>query len=129
MPLNVLPTGGLFLPTGSYWGANAGKYLTVGYVSLGSGTYLGAINTYNADGTYQTLWSSTGYLPKTPALAPAGWGAFGGQVIVTDGGPPVYALASDGTITQVISNDLIPEKARFGLAFAPSGWGGAAGVN
>ena len=58
--LNVVPVGGLFLPNSTYWGDNAGKYLTVGYVQNSDGSYTGAINTYTATGAYSILWSAAG---------------------------------------------------------------------
>jgi len=123
---NASTVGGLFLPAGDYWGANAGKYLTVGWNVSGS-VYTSGINVYNANGTYTTLWSDIGYLPKTPAIAPAGWGVYGGQLIVTDGGPNVYAIDKSGNRTSIVSNPVYPETARFGLAFAPAGWGTVGG--
>jgi len=124
---NASTLGGLFLPNDSYWGTNAGKYLTVGWNVSGS-VYTSGINVYNADGTYTTLWSDIGYLPKTPAIAPAGWGVYGGQLIVTDGGPNVYAINSSGNRTSIVSDPVYnTETARFGLAFAPAGWGTVGG--
>jgi hypothetical protein len=123
---NATTVGGLFLPNNSYWGANAGKYLTVGWNVSGS-VYTSGINVYNANGTYTTLWSDTGYLPKTPTIAPAGWGTYGGQLIVTDGGPDVYAINSSGNRTPIVSSSVDPYTERFGLAFAPAGWGTVGG--
>ena len=34
------------------------------------------------------------FLPKTPILAPAGWGAFAGNLLIADGAPAVYAINS-----------------------------------
>jgi hypothetical protein len=128
---NTSTVGGLFLPDVGYWGSNAGKYLTVGWStsvdSSGNNVYTSGINIYNTNGTYSTLWSDIGYLPKTPAIAPAGWGVYGGQLIVTDGGPDVYAINSSGNRTPIVSSPLYPETARFGLAFAPAGWGTVGG--
>jgi hypothetical protein len=123
--LNVLPIGGLFLPNSTYWGTAAGEYLTVGYVQNSDGSYTGAIDTYSTSGAYSVLWSSVGNLPKSVALAPAGWGSVGGQLVVTDGGPSVYAIDPSGKKTQVENSTGV--TARFGLAFAPAGWGTVGG--
>lgn len=125
--MNASTVGGLFLPTGPYWGANAGKYLTVGWQAVGTDRF-GRVNVYEGNGTYTTVWEAIGHLPKVPVLAPDGWGAFGNQMILSDGGPAVYALDNTFTKTTVVTNPIIPETARFGLAFAPDNWGSVGGL-
>jgi hypothetical protein len=137
LAFNASTVGGLFLPAGAYWGGSAGKYVTVGWKRTvvpdpnnpgqTVDRFDASINVYEANGTYTPLWQGEGFLPKTPAIAPAGWGTYGGQLIVTDGGPDVYAINSSGNRTPIVSSPLYPETARFGLAFAPAGWGTVAG--
>jgi hypothetical protein len=126
IPMNASTVGGLFLPSGSYWGSYGGKYLTVGWETVNTVNH-GRVNIYNEDGTYTTVWEAVGHLPKTAALAPANWGAFSNQLIITDGGPPVYALDKNFNQTTVPGSNIIPETARFGLAFAPDNWGAVGG--
>jgi len=125
--LSAHPVGGLFLPDGPYWGANAGKLLVVGYIKEPSGNYLGRIHIYEPDGTPSLLWGAPGHVPKTPVIAPDGFGPFGGQVLVADGGPAVYAIDPAGNKTEVVTAPATPYSERFGLAFAPTGWGDQAG--
>ncbi len=125
--LNTTTVGGIFLPNDPDWDNFAGKYLTVGWEGPANGDHTARINVYNADGTYTTLWSTNGGTPKTPAIAPAGWGTYGGQLIVADGGPDVYAIDSSGVQTFIVATPVDPITERFGLAFAPSGWGSVGG--
>ena len=145
MAMNGSTVGGLFLPSG--WGAggqDGNKFMTVGWQNFGTppANYSsGYFNVYNADGTYTTRLTLAGraydpgppevlglsYLPKTPVLAPAGWGSFGGQLLIADGAPAVYAIDSDWNKSNLINVNVYPELARFGLAFAPAGWGAAGG--
>lgn len=126
-PLSVSTVGGLFLPDTPYWGSHAGKYITVGYKwDPELRRSVGEINVWEADGSYTVLYRAPG-APKTPILAPAGWGNVGGQIIVADGGPNVYAVDPLGNVTPLVPNPIIPETARFGLAFAPEGWGAVGG--
>jgi hypothetical protein len=127
-PLNAATVGGLFLPNDAYWGTNAGKYLTVGWNgSVNDPNHTSTINVYDADGTYSTLWSILGGAPKTPVIAPGNWGAYGGQLIVADGGPDVYAINNLGVQTSIVTSPIDPITERFGLAFAPEGWGSVGG--
>jgi hypothetical protein len=124
LPMSATTVGGLFLPNNTDWGTYAGKYLTVGWDGLASDPeHVSRINVYEADGTYTELASWKGGAPKTPIMAPAGWGDYGGQVIVADGGPDVYAVDNAGNITPIVANPIEGITERFGLAFAPSGWG------
>lgn len=125
--LTFQPTGGLFLPDGPYWGANAGKYLTVGFVPA-PGTVTGQLHIYEPDGSWTLFWESQGLMPKVPVIAPASFGGFGGQVIVADGGPLPYAIDPAGNRTAVATAPALPTSARFGLAFVPSGWGDVGGL-
>jgi hypothetical protein len=126
--MNASTVGGLFLPNDSYWGENAGKFLTVGWDGLANDpNHVSRINVFKADGTYTELASWTGGAPKTPIMAPVGWGVYGGQLIVADGGPDVYAVSSEGDRTPIVASPIEGITERFGLAFAPDGWGTVGG--
>jgi hypothetical protein len=133
---NTTTVGGLFLPSG--WGdAYSNKFMTVGWKNYGtpnvnnfSSAYF---NVYDANGIYSTPLTLQGqygvanYLPKTPVLAPANWGSFGGNLLIADGAPAVYAIDSTWQKKNLITNNVYPELARFGLAFAPANWGTVGG--
>lgn len=119
--MDTPPVGGVFLPAS--WGADAGKYATVGYVVDGT-TPMGRINIYEANGTYNRFWELPGMAPKTPMMANS-WGVYGDQMIIADGGPGVYAVSSAGGRTQI--SNTVTNPARFGLAVAPGGWGTVGG--
>jgi hypothetical protein len=137
-PTNTTTVGGLFLPGG--WGDYSNKFMTVGWQNFGAYNS-GFFNVYNVDGTYTTPLTLQGraydpgppevlglnYLPKTPILAPAGWGSFAGNLLIADGAPAVYAIDSGWQQRSLITNNVYPELARFGLAFAPAGWGTVGG--
>jgi hypothetical protein len=111
--------GGLFLPeTG--WGTNSGKFL-----ATGSGSGLGVIYTYASDGTRTAFVPGVPtFQPSEPRLAPAGFGVYGGQLIVANSaGREVIAFTPTGTPSIVASPFVSP----FGLAFAPAGFGALGG--
>jgi hypothetical protein len=123
--------GGLFLPdTG--WGDDSGKFVTVGptYVP-GTTTETGVsqVFTYGPTGTASLFLQTTGGLFSfaQPQIAPAGFGAFGGQLVVANaagflgGANNVVAINPAGTMS-VVADTLIQP---FGLAFAPSSGFGA----
>jgi len=109
--------GGLFLPeTG--WGANSGRFLATGRTASGPGV----IYTYAPDGT-RSLFVSGGSQFSQPRLAPAGFGAYAGQLIVGDGA--VRAVTSAGMVSTVA--DPPSFSSWFGLAFAPAAFGALGG--
>jgi hypothetical protein len=134
-PTNTTTTGGLFLPDG--WGDYSYKFMTVGWKNFGTSGVdnysSGFFNVYNSDGSYTTplilqgIFNTANYLPKTPVLAPAGWGSFAGNLLIADGAPAVYAIDSSWNKRNLITSNVYPELARFGLAFAPEHWGTAGG--
>ena len=133
-PTNNTTLGGLFLPSG--WGDYSNKFMTVGFTNFGTAPNIsrsGYFNVYNADGSYTTplvlqgVLNGANYLPKTPVLAPAGWGSFAGNLLISDGAPAVYAIDSNWQKKDLITNSAYNETARFGLAFAPASWGTVGG--
>jgi hypothetical protein len=134
-PTNTTTVGGLFLPSG--WGDYSNKFMTVGFTNFGTPGVddyrSGYFNVYNANGTYTTPLTLQGvhnvanYLPKTPVLAPAGWGSFAGNLLIADGAPAVYAIDSNWQKKNLITNPVYNELSRFGLAFAPASWGRVGG--
>jgi hypothetical protein len=111
--------GGVFLPdTG--WGTNSGKFL-----ATGSGAGLGVIYTYASDGTRTAFVPGVAtFQPSEPRLAPAGFGVYGGQLIVANSaGREVIAFTPTGMASIVASPFVSP----FGLGFAPAGFGALGG--
>ncbi len=122
--LNTTTVGGVFLPSG--WNSYSNKFMTVGWAGSGN-TRTAYFNVYEADGSYTTKLSLDS-LPKTPVVAPAGWGSVGGNLLIADGGPAVYRIGTDWQRYDFVTTFTpYPETARFGLAFAPAGWGSAGG--
>ncbi len=112
--------GGMFLPeTG--WGANSGRFLATGSDASG----LGVIYTYASDGTRSTFVPGVPtFQPSQPLLAPAGFGNFGGQLIVANSaGREILAFSPSATVSVVATPFVSP----FGLAFAPTGFGALGG--
>ena len=85
--LNSVLLGGLFLPT-TGWGALSGDYLTTGRDVKFSGPTSPYINgetyTYSASGTASPFFSLAGATFTQPQIAPAGFGTYGGDLIVGD---------------------------------------------
>lgn len=107
--------GGLFL-SGSGWGGNSGNFLAAGNAD---------IDVYSSDGQMTSLVSTANASFTTPALAPSGFGAYGGNVVVGDqANHQVMALAPSGA-TSVLAGNLAFQP--FGVAFAPDGFGGLGG--
>jgi hypothetical protein len=81
--------------------------------------------TYASDGTRNTFVPGVPtFQPSQPVLAPAGFGTFGGELIVANSaGREVIAFTPSGTPTVIASPFVSP----FGLAFAPTGFGGQGG--
>jgi hypothetical protein len=116
--------GGVFLPeTG--WGTNSGKFLAGGSNSSG----LGVMFTYAPDGSRSTFVSGIAtFQPSQPRLAPAGFGNFGGQLIVANtAGSEVLAFTPSATASVVARPFVSPFGSPFGLAFGPAGFGGLGG--
>src|SRR5262249_26242517 len=78
-----------------------------------------------SDGTRNTFLSGIAtFQPSQPLIAPAGFGAFGGQLIVANSaGQEVIAISPSATPTVIASPFVSP----FGLAFAPAGFGALGG--
>jgi hypothetical protein len=117
------PLGGLFLPA-TGWGAASGNFLVTGGQSGSPGA--GVIFTYAANGTRTPFVSISG--PNQfdqPQIAPAGFGAFGGQLVVPNAvNGQIVAFTPAATSSVVSSVQFFP----FGTAFAPpSGFGSLSG--
>lgn len=121
--------GGLFLPA-TGWGANSGEFLTVGPTYAPGGineTGVSQIFTYGPTGTASLFLQTPGSFAQ-PQIAPAGFGTFGGQLIVPSGAVgttpnEIQAITPSGGVSVVATTPFTP----FGLAFAPSGFGALAG--
>jgi hypothetical protein len=109
------PLGGLFLPA-TGWGAASGNFLVAGGQSGSPGAAV--IFTYAANGTRTAFATVPG--PNQfdqPQITPAGFGTFGGQLIVPNGvNGQIVAFTPAGTSQLVASVPFFP----FGTAFAPS---------
>lgn len=121
--------GGLFLPdTG--WGANSGQFLTVGPTYEPGGineTGVSQVFTYGPTGTASLFLQTAGSFGQ-PQIAPAGFGTYGGQLIVPSGATSttpneIQAISPSGGVSVVATTPILP----FGLAFAPSGFGAYSG--
>lgn len=126
--LNTTTVGGLFLP-GIGWGNDSNKFMTVGWAGT-SPNRIAYFNVYDNNGNAATRLSiaeQSGqvHVPKTPIVAPSGWGSVGGNLLIADGGPAVYRIDTNWLKHDFVTlgNTPYPELARFGLAFAPAGWG------
>jgi hypothetical protein len=115
---NTKMRAGLFLPD-SGWGVNSGRFLTTGYVN----NQQGAVHIFDAAGIAHPFATNVPQLAQA-RIAPAGFGAFAGKVIVagvSGANWTVLALGPDGIFSTVAI--LPPPTMAFGLAFAPSGFG------
>ncbi len=116
---------GVFLP--SNWGANAGKYLTVGRDTTVDGALIGVAHTYSADGTRQLFQS----YPDTPfnqaLIVPAGFGSLAGNLVVSEveNGGHLHMISPDTDLTPFAESALVTQL--FGMAFAPVGFGAVGG--
>ena len=83
------------------------------------------IYTYASNGTRSVFVPGVPtFQPSQPQLAPAGFGVYGGQLIVANSaGREVLAYTPNGTVSIVASPFVSP----FGLAFAPAGFGALGG--
>ncbi|HEY2156333.1 MAG TPA: PEP-CTERM sorting domain-containing protein [Isosphaeraceae bacterium] len=115
--------GGIFLPSG--WGANSGSFLVVGE-TMNVPIPTGIVNFYDAAGHVTQVAAPVTQF-TTPAIAPAGFGAFAGQVIITGQTGVVYAFDQGGNFSLVATTSTDFSFRNFGIAFAPSGWGSVAG--
>jgi hypothetical protein len=110
--------GGVFLPDG--WGVNSGKYLSVFETANADGVKL-----YDSSGV-ATVFATGGFQFTTPAIAPAGFGGFSGNVFITGQTGIVYRLDSQANLTPFAGPGDFSVRF-FGIAFAPAGWGAAGG--
>jgi hypothetical protein len=121
--LGFAATGGLFLPSG--YGSFGGQYLVTGFNASDSTARYSILN---SSGTATLSAQPSTFSLTTPALAPSGFGVFGGDVIITaqnSGGQTLWALLPNGSITPFVSG--MPINA-FGIAFAPQGFGNVGGA-
>jgi hypothetical protein len=116
--------GGLFLPSG--WGANTGMYLAVGDTAMNTTSPLGTVSLYDASANVTQLTTSTTQLTST-AIAPAGYGSFGGQAFITGQTGVVEALNQSMQISLFATLSTDFSFRPFGIAFAPAGWGTVGG--
>jgi hypothetical protein len=113
---NFFPIGAAVLP-GSY-GALAGQLIVTGE----SGATKGAIDSVAASGAATTLFTSSTVSQFTSAVvAPAGFGAVGGDVLIGDSSGGISALAANGASVKPFAT--VAGIDTFGLAFAPAGFG------
>ncbi len=112
------PVGGLFLPNN--FGSFGGQYLAVG--SDANGSFAMAVA---ANGTVTPVTSLPGNEFVTPVLAPLGFGAVGGDVLVTSSDGTVKAIDQNGNLSTFASVTGAPQL--FGSAFAPHGFGSVGG--
>jgi hypothetical protein len=106
--------GGIFLPSG--WGDNSGKYL-----SVFEGTPSDGLRIYDSSGT-STDFATGGSQLTTPGIAPAGFGSFGGDALITGQTGLVYRLDTQGNLTPFAGPGDFSVR-YFGITFAPAGWG------
>jgi hypothetical protein len=113
--------GGLFLPS-TGWGSASGNFLVTGGQSGSPGA--GVIFTYAASAARTAFASVPGASFDQPQIAPTGFGAFAGQLIVPDGvsGHILAFSTPGGTPSMVSAVPFFP----FGTAFAPTGFGNLA---
>jgi len=113
----VRPLGGMFLPNS--FGAWGGQFLAVG--GSANGSFAVAVA---SDGTVSPVASLPSSQFVSPVLAPAGFGSFAGQVLVTSNDGTVRAIDQPGNLTTLAT---IPGTLPFGAALAPAGFGAFGG--
>ena len=118
--------GGMFAP--STFGSLSGDYLAFGYNGTGAGIY--ALD--SATGTLTPIYTdpTVTYSLNTPVLAPSGFGAASGDILV----PESFYTGTTGTIDALSSTGAVSTFASisnfafngtvggFGTAFAPTGF-------
>jgi hypothetical protein len=123
--LDTTLESGLFLP--SNYGTSAGDYATLGWFANATQTvFTGKMYVYNSTGTPTLFAQSSGDLTNAftfSAIAPASFGSFANQVIVSTQGGSVVAISPSGTVASVAPAAV----GAFGLAFAPAGFGAVGG--
>jgi hypothetical protein len=126
-PLN--PRNGLFLPND--FGGIGGDFAVANFAGnapagIDPVANFGAVTLFNSSGTASTLYSANNFQPVSLAIAPSGFGSFGGDLIVgfTSTQAGVAALDSSGDRTDLV--DGLP-FAPIGAAFAPAGFGNFGG--
>ena len=122
--------GGTFMPSGT--GTLSGDYLAFGQTPPSDNLANATIYTLSsASGTPTLFYTDTsGYSQyQVPVVAPAGWGAVGGDVLVPEGNYPgngntfvatIEALSPDGQLSTFAT--LPDSDAGFGTLFAPAGF-------
>lgn len=123
--LDTTLESGLFLP--SSYGTNAGSYASLGWFTNATQTsFTGKMYVYTSAGTPTLFAQSTGDFTNAftfSAIAPATFGSFANQVVVSTQGGSVDAISPTGTVAPVAPASV----GAFGLAFAPAGFGTVGG--
>lgn len=123
--LDTTLESGLFLPAN--YGTNAGNYATLGWFANATQTvFTGKMYVYNSSGTPTLFAQASGDFTNAftfSAIAPASFGSFANQVVVSTQGGSVDAISPSGTVSAVAPASV----GAFGLAFAPAGFGTLAG--
>lgn len=109
------PVGGIFLPNS--WGdSNAGKFIV---------PVQDQIFAVAGDKSVSVFPNQGGALTDE-AVAPAGFGAHAGRLLVTDENGVIWSFGPNGSVMKLVDNN--PQLgAAFGTAFAPAGFGNLAG--
>jgi PEP-CTERM motif len=100
------------------WGSNSGQFLEAGPVPGGSLT--SRIDIIAPDGSRSVFVNRPGGDFGVPVIAPAGFGSYGGQLIVPNGGNGnILAFSPNGSSSALASVPGTP----YNPAFAPTGFG------
>jgi hypothetical protein len=83
------------------------------------------VKVYDSSGG-STVFATGGSQFTTPAIAPAGFGSFGGEVFITGQTGIVYQLDNQANLTPFAGPGDFSVRF-FGIAFAPAGWGSVGG--
>lgn len=115
--------GGLFLP-GVGWGAASGHFLAAGPVYTGGvESGVSRLVTFAPDGTPGVFLEADGSFAQ-PRIAPAGFGAAGGGLVVANARfNNILTVSPGGAVGVLAATPISP----FGLAFAPAGFGALGG--
>jgi hypothetical protein len=97
----------------------------------GTGSFDGSVDVFRSDGTVGRLATLPSVsVPFGAALAPSGFGAVGGTLLVSDaGGSGVHSVNPRGFVRQFTTIPLGPGQSGLRqIAFAPKGWGPYSGL-
>jgi hypothetical protein len=123
--LDTTLESGLFLP--SSYGTSAGDYATLGWLTNAAQTvFTGKMYVFNSTGTPTMFAQASGDFTNAftfATIAPATFGSFANQVIVSTQGGSVDAISPTGTVSSVAPASV----GAFGVAFAPAGFGAVGG--